>query len=407
MEVSDQKQMGIKKLFTSESVTEGHPDKMCDIISDAVLDAYLEKDPFARVACEVTAACDTVTVMGEITSDAEVDVKKIVKDVIAKVGYTQRKYEFDADTCKIQVLLNTQSKDIDMGVTCPMEIKEQIEKEDNQYDKIGAGDQGMMFGYACNETSSYMPAAIHYAHKLCKRLCAVRKQGILPYLGPDGKSMVTFEYLHEKPIRIDTIVISTQHSPEIQHEMLYEDIKKHVIEKEIESELLDSETKIFVNPTGRFVHGGPCADSGLTGRKIIVDTYGGTGRHGGGAFSGKDPTKVDRTGAYAARYVAKNIVAAKIAQKCEVEIAYAIGIANPVSIHVDTFHTSSVPEEEIIRMISQIFDLRPAAIIEQFQMRRPIYKQFASYGHFGRNELDAKWEKTDKTDEIQTYFGMN
>lgn len=399
-------------LFTSESVTEGHPDKMCDILSDVILDAYLEKDPNARVACEVTATTGVISLMGEITSNATIDIQKIVRDTVKEIGYVGEQFGFNSETCAIITTIDKQSEDINIGVSSSIEYKSTMGNcnmrkschETNPYDMIGAGDQGMMFGYACDETESFMPAPIFYAHKLCQQLSHMRKNKRLNYLGPDGKSMVTFEYRSGKPVRIDTIVVSTQHTAEVSQDRILSDIKDCIIIPVIPDNYIDANTKILVNPTGRFVKGGPCADTGLTGRKIIVDTYGGMGRHGGGAFSGKDSTKVDRTGAYAARYVAKNIVAAKIGEKCEVQIAYAIGVANPVSVHVNTFGTSSISDEDIIHMINKVFDLRPASIIEQFQMKNPIYKQLAAYGHFGRIDFSTAWENTDKVDEIKDYF---
>lgn len=394
-------------LFTSESVTEGHPDKMCDIISDVILDAYLEKDPNARVACEVTATTGVISIMGEITSSATIDIQKVVRDTVKEIGYFGEQFGFNSETCAIITTIDKQSEDINIGVSSSKEYKSTIGEsghETNPYDMIGAGDQGMMFGYACDETESLMPAPIFYAHKLCQQLSHMRKNKKLHYLGPDGKSMVTFEYHNGKPVRVDTIVVSTQHGAEESQDRILSDIKDYIIMPVIPDNYMDANTKILVNPTGRFVKGGPCADTGLTGRKIIVDTYGGMGRHGGGAFSGKDSTKVDRTGAYAARYVAKNIVAAKIGEKCEVQISYAIGVANPVSIHVNTFGTSKFSDEDIIHMINKVFDLRPASIIEQFQMKNPIYKQLAAYGHFGRIDISTAWENTDKVDEIKEYF---
>ena len=397
-----------RRLFTSESVTEGHPDKMCDTISDAVLDAYMEKDPYARVACEVSATTGIVLVMGEITSDAGIDISKIVRETVKEIGYESDKFGFNGDTCAILLALDRQSADIDMGVSNAKENKHGAYSKDltlyktDEKDAIGAGDQGMMFGFACDETESLMPAPIYYAHKLCKKLHSIHKS--LTYLGPDGKSLVTFEYCDGKPVRIDTIVISVQHLPDISQEAISHDIIKKVINPIIPGEYIDSGTKIIVNPTGRFVKGGPCADTGLTGRKIIVDTYGGMGNHGGGAFSGKDSTKVDRTGAYAARYVAKNIVASGLAKKCEIQIAYAIGVAHPVSVNVNTFGTSMAAEEKINNMVNDIFDLRPGALIEHFDMRKPIYKKLAAYGHMGRNDLDTAWEKLDKVEEIKEYF---
>jgi S-adenosylmethionine synthetase len=404
-----EKEMGKNYLFTSESVTSGHPDKMCDMISDAILDAYLTEDLDARVACEVTATTGFIMVLGEITSNAVIDIQKVVRDTVNEIGYDNNSYGFDGTTCAVVISLDQQSEDINRGVdgTSYVSDTESSSGRNNTIDKkelMGAGDQGMMFGYACNETDEYMPAPIYYAHKLSKKLSEVREKKELPYLGPDGKSMVTFRYELGKPVSVNTIVVSTQHTLELDQKHLKEDIINHVIKPVIPKEYLN-ECKILVNPTGRFLKGGPCADTGLTGRKIIVDTYGGMGRHGGGAFSGKDPSKVDRTGAYAARYVAKHIVALGLAEKCEVQISYAIGVSHPVSVYVDTFGTGQFSNEELIDMIESVFDLRPAALIEAFELKRPIYKQTASYGHFGRNELDLPWEKTDKSDEIKKYFG--
>lgn len=383
-----------KRLFTSESVTEGHPDKMCDQISDAILDTILSKDPMARVACETTVTTGMVMVMGEITTDCYVDIESVVRDTVRGIGYDRAKYGFDSDSCAVITSVHGQSPDIAMGVDNALETRD---TQTDEFD-IGAGDQGMMFGYACDETEEYMPLAISLAHKLTKRLSEVRKDKSLAYLRPDGKAQVTVEYDGDKAKRIDTIVISTQHRPDVSQATIRRDIISKVIKAVIPAELLDDETKYFINPTGRFVIGGPQGDSGLTGRKIIVDTYGGYACHGGGAFSGKDPTKVDRSACYAARHVAKNIVASGIATKCEIELAYAIGVAKPVSIHVDTFGTGKISDSEITDIVVNNFDLRPAAIIKNFDLRRPIYKQTAAYGHFGRNDLDLPWEKLDKVD---------
>ena len=384
----------MRKFFTSESVTEGHPDKICDQISDAVLDEALRQDPMSRVACETATTTGFVLCMGEITTKATLNIDSIVREVVAGIGYDRAKYGFDAETCSVLTTIHKQSADIAMGVDNALEGR-----EENAFD-TGAGDQGMMFGYACNETPELMPMPISYAHKLTKRLTELRKDGTLSYLRPDGKSQVTVEYVDDKPVRVDTVVISTQHAPEVSHDEIERDIIENVIKPVIPSELLDENTRYFINPTGRFVIGGPQGDCGLTGRKIIVDTYGGYSRHGGGAFSGKDPTKVDRSAAYAARYVAKNIVAAGLASKCEIQIAYAIGVAKPVSLLVDTFGTATVDESKLIEAVNKVFDLRPAAIIESLGLRKPIYRQLAAYGHMGREDLGVSWEKTDKVNEL-------
>ena len=393
-----------KLLFTSESVTEGHPDKMCDAISDAILDALLEQDPMSRVACETATTTGLVLVMGEITTKAYVDIQKIVRDTIREIGYTRGKYGFDADTCGVITAIDEQSGDIAMGVDKALEAKEH-KMTDDQIEAIGAGDQGMMFGFATNETEEYMPYPIALAHKLARQLTKIRKDGTLPYLRPDGKTQVTVEYDENgKPARLDAVVLSTQHDPDVTQEQIHEDIKKHVFDAILPQELVDENTKFFVNPTGRFVIGGPHGDSGLTGRKIIVDTYGGYARHGGGAFSGKDCTKVDRSAAYAARYAAKNIVAAGLADKCEIQLSYAIGVAQPTSAMVDTFGTGKLSDEKITEIVRENFDLRPAGIIKMLDLRRPIYKQTAAYGHFGRNDLDLPWEKLDKVDALKKYL---
>ncbi len=390
-----------KRLFTSESVTEGHPDKICDQISDAVLDAIYAEDPNARVACETAVTTGMVLVMGEISTECYVDIPKVVRNTILEIGYDRAKYGFDGETCAVLTSIDEQSGDIAMGVNKALEARSG-EMDDSQIEAIGAGDQGMMFGFACDETPELMPMPISLAHKLTRRLSEVRKQGILDYLRPDGKSQVTVEYDGDKPVRVDTVVISTQHGVEVSHDTIEHDVIELVIKKVIPQELLDSKTRYFINPTGRFVVGGPQGDSGLTGRKIIVDTYGGYARHGGGAFSGKDPTKVDRSAAYAARYVAKNIVAAGLASKVEVQLAYAIGVAKPVSILIDTFGTGRISEEKLSQLVNKHFDLRPAAIIQTLDLRRPIYKQTAAYGHFGRTDIDLPWERTDKAELLKS-----
>ena len=393
-----------KLLFTSESVTEGHPDKICDQISDAVLDALLEQDPMSRVACETAITTGLVLVMGEVTTKGYVDIQKIVRETVREIGYDRSKYGFDCDTCGVIVALDEQSGDIAMGVNKALEAKENKMSEED-IEAIGAGDQGMMFGYASNETEEYLPYPIALAHKLARRLTQVRKEGILDYLRPDGKTQVTVEYDEQgKPLHITAVVLSTQHAPDVTQEQIHADIKKHVLDVILPKELLTEETKYFINPTGRFVIGGPNGDSGVTGRKIIVDTYGGFARHGGGAFSGKDCTKVDRSAAYAARYVAKNIVAAGLADKCEIQLAYAIGVAQPTSIMVDTFSTGKLSDEKLVEIIRENFDLRPAGIIKMLDLRRPIYKQTAAYGHFGRNDLDLPWEKLDKVEILKKYL---
>lgn len=389
-----------KVLFTSESVTEGHPDKICDQISDAILDALLEQDPMSRVACETCTTTGIVMVMGEISTKAYVDIQKIVRDTVREIGYTRGKYGFDADICGVITTIDEQSSDIAMGVDKALEAKEN-NMTDEEIDAIGAGDQGMMFGFATNETEEYMPYPISLAHKLSRQLTKVRKDGTLSYLRPDGKTQVTVEYDDGKPSRLDAVVLSTQHDPDITQEQIHEDIKREVFDKILPADMVDDETKFFINPTGRFVIGGPHGDAGLTGRKIIVDTYGGYARHGGGAFSGKDCTKVDRSAAYAARYVAKNIVAAGLADKCEIQLSYAIGVAEPTSIMVDTFGTGKKSNQELVDLIRKHFDLRPAGIIKMLDLRRPIYKQTAAYGHFGRNDLDLPWERLDKVDLLK------
>ena len=393
-----------RRLFTSESVTEGHPDKMCDAISDAILDALLEQDPMSRVACETATTTGMVLVMGEITTKAYVDIQKIVRETIREIGYTRGKYGFDADTCGVITAIDEQSTDIAMGVDKALEAKEN-QMSDTEIEAIGAGDQGMMFGYATNETEEYMPYPIALAHKLSRRLTEVRKNGTLPYLRPDGKTQVTVEYdENDKPVKLDAVVLSTQHDPDVTQEQIHADIKKYVFDEILPQEMIDENTKFFINPTGRFVIGGPHGDSGLTGRKIIVDTYGGYARHGGGAFSGKDCTKVDRSAAYAARYAAKNVVAAGLADKCEVQLSYAIGVAQPTSVMVDTFGTGKLSDEKITEIVRENFDLRPAGIIKMLDLRRPIYKQTAAYGHFGRLDLDLPWEKLDKVEDLKKYL---
>lgn len=387
-----------KHLFTSESVTRGHPDKVCDSVSDAILDAIFAKDPNARVACETFATTGIITVMGEITTDCYVDIPKIVRSVVKNIGYDRPEMGFDGNTCAVTVAIDEQSPDIAMGVNKSMELKD---GQEDPYNLNGAGDQGMMFGYACDETRELMPLPISLAHKMAKRLSEVREDGILPYLCPDGKTQVTVEYDDDKPVRVEAVVVSSQHLESVSMDKLREDILEHVIKFVIPSDLLDENTKIYINPTGRFVVGGPQGDTGLTGRKIIVDTYGGYARHGGGAFSGKDPTKVDRSAAYAARWVAKNIVAAGLAKKCEVQLAYAIGVAKPVSVMVDTFGTGTVSDDKISQAVTKVFDLRPAAIIEQLKLRNPIYYELAAYGHIGREDLNVEWEKTNKVKELQ------
>ena len=393
-----------KRLFTSESVTEGHPDKMCDQVSDAILDALLEQDPMSRVACETCTNTGFVLVMGEITTKANISVEEIVRKTVREIGYDKEAYGFNADTCEVIVRLDKQSEDIAMGVNMALEAKEK-NMSDEELEAIGAGDQGMMFGYASNETEEYMPYPIALAHKLCRQLTLVRKDGILAYLRPDGKSQVTVEYDENgKPKHLSAVVLSTQHDPEITQEQIHIDIKKYVLDPIIPIELVDEKTKYFINPTGRFVVGGPCGDSGLTGRKIIVDTYGGYARHGGGAFSGKDCTKVDRSAAYAARYVAKNIVGSGLADKCEIQLSYAIGVAHPTSIMVDTFGTGKLSDEKLVEIIRDNIDLRPAGIIKMLDLRRPLYKQTGACGHFGRNDLDLPWEKLDKVEVFKKYI---
>ena len=393
-----------KRLFTSESVTEGHPDKICDQISDAILDALLEQDPMSRVACETCTTTGYVMVLGEITSKAHVDFQQIIRDTIREIGYDRAKYGFDADTCAVVIALDKQSPDIAMGVDKALEAKES-NMSDEEIEAIGAGDQGMMFGFASNETEEYMPYPIALAHKLARQLTKVRKDGTLSYLRPDGKTQVTVDYDENgKPVRLDAVVLSTQHDPDVSQEQIHQDIKKYVFDEILPAEMVDENTKFFINPTGRFVIGGPHGDAGLTGRKIIVDSYGGYARHGGGAFSGKDCTKVDRSAAYAARYVAKNIVAAGLADKCEVQLSYAIGVAQPTSIMIDSYGTGKLSDNELTQIVRENFDLRPAGIIKMLDLRRPIYKQTAAYGHFGRNDLDLPWEKLDKAEDLKKYL---
>ncbi len=393
-------------LFTSKSVTEGHPDKLCDQVSDAVLDACLEQDPYSRVACETATKTGFVMVLGEITTHAFVNFNDLVRKVVCEIGYDSSDKGFDGNTCAVQSAIASQSGDIALGVDKALEAKTG-EMTDAQIESIGAGDQGMMFGYACNETPVLMPMPIYLAHKLTRRLSEVRKSGTLPWLRPDGKSQVTIEYHFGKPARVHTVLISTQHAPEVSQQEIRAEVIKHVILPVLPPEMVDEEMKIYVNPTGRFVIGGPMGDAGVTGRKIIVDTYGGMGRHGGGAFSGKDPTKVDRSAAYAARWVAKNVVAAGLADRCEIQLSYAIGVAKPLSINVETFGTGAIPDDDIVRLVEQTFDLRPGAIIHDLDLRRPIYQQVAAYGHFGRDDLDLTWERTNKADELRTAAGLN
>ena len=395
-----------KFYYTSESVTEGHPDKMCDQISDAVLDAIIKEDPDARVACEVSTTTGLVLVMGEITTSTYVDMATIARDTVREIGYTRAKYGFDADTCGVIVSIKEQSADIALGVDKALEAKRGEPSVDAEIEAIGAGDQGMMIGFACNETENYMPLSIDLAHKLCKRLAHVRKDGTLPYLRPDGKSQVTVEYHYGKPVRVDTIVISTQHNPDVEHSKIEADLFERVIKYVVPNGYLDANTKIYINPTGRFVIGGPMGDSGLTGRKIIVDTYGGVARHGGGAFSGKDPTKVDRSASYMARHIAKNLVASGLADRVEVQLAYAIGVADPVSVNVDTFGTSKVDPDKLEKIVRDVFLLRPREIIQYLDLRRPIYRQTAAYGHFGRSEAEFSWEKTDRLADIRKAAGL-
>ncbi|TAM57740.1 methionine adenosyltransferase [bacterium] len=396
--------MTYKRLFTSESVTEGHPDKVCDQISDAILDAILTADPMGRVAAETFAVTGQIHVGGEITTSVYVDIPHIVRDVVREIGYSHSTVGFDADTCGVNVSIDEQSPDIAMGVNKALEVRESADRD--RFSEVGAGDQGMMFGYACRETPELMPLPITLAHNLTRELTHARKSGTLEYLRPDGKSQVTVEYEGEKPVRVDAVVISTQHAPDVSLDQIRKDVTEQIIKKVIPANLIDEKTRIYVNPTGRFVIGGPMGDAGLTGRKIIADTYGGMARHGGGAFSGKDPTKVDRSAAYAARYVAKNVVAAGLAERCEVQVAYAIGVARPMSVLVETFGTASVPEEKIAEAIQLVFDLRPAAIIHDLDLRRPIYRQTAAYGHFGRPDLDLPWERTDRIEALRKAVGL-
>jgi S-adenosylmethionine synthetase len=395
-----------KSLFTSESVTEGHPDKLCDQISDAVLDAIIDKDPMARVACEASATTGLVLVMGEITTTAYVEIPDVVRDTIKQVGYTDATYGFDYKTAGVLVSIKGQSPDIDRGVSNALEVRETHSVNGADLDKVGAGDQGMMTGFACNETPELMPLPISLAHKLCRRLAQVRKEGVLPYLRPDGKSQVTIEYQYGRPARVDTVVVAAQHDDDVHQETIRRDVLRHVVPEVIGDGLLDKATKFYVNPTGRFAVGGPMGDAGLTGRKIIVDTYGGMARHGGGSFSGKDPTKVDRSSSYAARYVAKNVVAAGLADRFEIQVAYAIGVAHPVSIMIETFGTAKVSEDTILELVKAHFDLRPAAVIRDLRLRRPIYKPTAAYGHFGRDDIDAPWEATDKAELLRREAGL-
>jgi S-adenosylmethionine synthetase len=393
--------------FTSESVTEGHPDKLCDQISDAVLDACLKQDPRSRVACEVATKTGFVMLLGEITTEAQINFDELAREVITGIGYDSSEKGFDGNTCGVQVAISKQSGDIARGVDQALEVRDDGDVSDEEVETLGAGDQGMMFGFACNETESLMPMPIHLAHELTRRLAYVRKQGILPWVRPDGKSQVTVEYHYGKPARVDTVLISTQHAPDISQEEIRAGVFEHVIKPVLPEEMVDDEMKVFVNPTGRFVVGGPLGDSGVTGRKIIVDTYGGMGRHGGGCFSGKDPTKVDRSGAYAARWAAKHIVATGLAERCEIQVAYAIGVAHPLSIFVETFGTGRIPDEEISRLVSEVFDLRPGAIIRELKLRRPIYQQVAAYGHFGRDDLDLPWEQLNKLDQLKRAASLN